>query len=253
MSPADPVEVVRDDRAGLAEAVARDLLGRLAEVQQRGEVPQVALTGGSVADAVHREVARLVGRGEADGHATDVPVVDWSRVEVFWGDERFLAPGDQERNEVQAREALLDHVPVDPARVHPVPSTADAGDVHEAARAYAEVVRAAGAGAFDVVMLGLGPDGHIASLFPGHDTVGVVDAIAVAETDSPKPPPERVSLTLPALARTRAVWFVVAGEEKADAVARTRSGRHSAAETPAVGLLSAPEVRWYLDTAAAGA
>ena len=100
-------------------------------------------------------------------------------------------------------------------------------------------------------MLGLGPDGHVASLFPGHPAVGVTDKVAVGLDDSPKPPPQRVSLTLPALARTRAVWFLVSGEEKADAVARTRTPGTRADEAPGSALLGAPEVRWYLDDAAA--
>lgn len=237
---------VHTDQRALASAAARDLLARLAEAQGHGEVPQVGLTGGSVADVLHREVARL-----SLGDAPDVPRVDWSRVDVFWGDERFVAPDDPERNERQAREALLDHVGVDPLRVFPAPSTADAPTVERAAQMYADVVRENGRGAFEVLMLGLGPDGHIASLFPGHPAVGVQDAVAVGLSDSPKPPPDRVSLTLPALARSRAVWFLVSGSEKAEAVARTRTPGVSAADAPGSALLSAPEVRWYLDEEAA--
>ncbi len=238
--------VVRPDQGQLATTVARDLLGRLAAAQERGEVPRLGLTGGSVADAVHREVARLSSTGG------EAPAVDWARVDVFWGDERFVAKDDPERNEKQAREALLDHVGVDPGRVHPMPSTADAADVHEAAEQYAARVRAHGSGAFEVLMLGLGPDGHIASLFPGHPEVGVGDALAVGLTDSPKPPPARVTLTLPALAHARALWFLVSGSEKAEAVARTRNAEVGADEAPGVALRSVPEVRWYLDAAAAG-
>jgi len=255
VSPGDVV--VLPDQQGLAETVARDLLERLSQAQERGEVPQIGLTGGSVADAVHREVARLSltpDPVEPAGHDEGGPVtrVDWSRVDVFWGDERFVPPDDAERNEKQAREALLDHVGVDPERVHAMPSTADAGDVHAAAVQYAARLRAHGSGAFEVLMLGLGPDGHLASLFPGHREVGVHDTPVVGVTGSPKPPPERISLTLPALARTRALWFMVSGGEKAEAVARTREATVGADEAPGVALLSAPEVRWYLDDAAAG-
>ena len=90
----------------------------------------------------------------------------------------------------------------------------------EAAAAYAVEVRTHGAGEFDVVMLGVGPDGHVASLFPGFPQLDVDDDIAVAVTGSPKPPPVRISLTFPALNRTRQVWFLVSGDGKADAVAR---------------------------------
>ena len=101
-------------------------------------------------------------------------------------------------------------------------------------------------------MLGLGPDGHVASLFPGHPALDVTDRWAVAVTESPKPPPERVSLTFPALGRSRAVWFVVSGEDKADAVARALAPDGDLHDTPARGAGGdAGEVVWFLDSAAA--
>lgn len=240
------------DAETLATTVAIDLLGRLAAAQQRGEVPQVVLTGGTVADAVHRELARL-GPGSA---------VDWGRVELWWGDERFVARDGDERNERQVRRTLLDHLPLDPARVHAVPAADEVPDVEAAAAAYAEELRRhgpsggpEGTGAFEVVMLGVGPDAHVASLFPGLEHVLVDDASVVAVTGSPKPPPERVSLTLPALAATRGVWFLVSGEGKADAVAATLAAdpedAGAPARTPAAGLRTVPERRWYLDAGAA--
>ena len=101
-----------------------------------------------------------------------------------------------------------------------MPSTADASDVEAGADAYSDTLRSLGSGAFDVLMLGVGPDGHIASLFPGFPQLDVDDRIAVPVTGSPKPPPERISLTLSALNRAKAVWFMVSGDEKAPAVAR---------------------------------
>ena len=112
--------------SALATAVAGELLSRLADAQTRGEVPQIGLTGGTIADAVHRELARLSASSE----------VDWSRVVVWWGDERFVAADDPERNAGQARSAFLDAVGVDPAHVHEMPSTATAADVDEAAASY---------------------------------------------------------------------------------------------------------------------
>jgi 6-phosphogluconolactonase len=105
-------------------------------------------------------------------------------------------------------------------------------------------------------MLGMGPDGHVASLFPGFDQLGVDDQIAVAVTGSPKPPPERVSLTFPALNRTRAVWFLVTGEGKAEAVQRALADEGNVTETPARGIdpvpaVGAGETTWFLDLAAA--
>lgn len=233
---------VHADADALATAVAGELLGRLADAQAGGGVPDIALTGGTIAEAVHREVARL---SPASG-------VDWSRVAVWWGDERFVAPDDPERNAGQARAAFLDAVGVDPAQVHEMPSTADAANVDEAAAAYSDVLREHGSGEFEIVMLGIGPDGHVASLFPGHPALDVEDRIAVGVTDSPKPPPERVSLTFPALTRTRSVWFLASGEGKAEAVARALGGadRH---EIPAAGVSGQAETIWFLDRGSSSA
>lgn len=239
---AAPEVEVRADPADLATFVARLLLKRLARVQAHGQVPCIALTGGTIADQVHREVARL--------HA-ESGSVDWSRVDVWWGDERYVPADDPERNAGQARAAFLDVVGVDPARVHEVPA-ADAGhpDVEAAAAAYGEELRAHGTGRFDVVMLGVGPDGHVASLFPGFPQLDVDDRIAVAVADSPKPPPERVSLTYGALNRTREVWFLASGEAKAEAVGLALAGadRH---DVPATGVHGEQRTRWLLDQAAA--
>ena len=201
-------------------------------------VPQVCLTGGTIADEIHREIARLAPGSE----------VDWTRVDFFWGDERFVAPDSDERNARLVRTDFLDRVGVDPARVHEMPSTADAADVEAAATSYADVVRAAGTGRFQLVMLGVGPDGHVASLFPGFAQLDVDDAIAVAVTDSPKPPPERVSLTFAALNRADEVWFVVSGADKAEAVGRALATPPADLhEIPAAGVRGEAETIWFLD------
>ena len=124
---------VHEDAAALATSVAGELLSRLADAQAAGNVPQIALTGGTIADAVHREVARRTTDSE----------VDWSRVVVWWGDERFVAPDDPDRNAGQARAAFLDAVGIDPANVHEMPSTADAATVDDAAAAYSATMRRA--------------------------------------------------------------------------------------------------------------
>lgn len=232
---------VLDGAEELATAVAGELLTRLAAIQAEGRDPQVVLTGGSIADRLHRALARLSpGSG-----------VDWSKVVVWWGDERFVERSSPDRNAGQARAALLDAVGADPHRVHEMPAADDGLDLDAAAAAYADAVRAHGAGELDVVMLGVGPDGHVASLFPGHPQVDVDDRIAVAVTDSPKPPPERVSLTFAALNRSRAVWFLVSGEEKAGAVARALAGDADVPATPAAGVRGRLETTWWLDAPAA--
>jgi 6-phosphogluconolactonase len=237
----EPRVEVQPDAAVLATAVAGELLSRLADTQAAGHVPQIALTGGGIAEAVHRELARLSPGSD----------VDWSRVVVWWGDERFVPGGSADRNAGDARAALLD--PVGATQVHEVPSSDDAADVRAAAAAYSVELREHGSDEFDVVMLGLGPDGHVASLFPGHPALDVDDEIAVGITDSPKPPPERVSLTFAALNRTRSVWFLVSGEQKAGAVAGALSPDGDLHQIPARGVAGREETIWFLDHDAASA
>ena len=233
-------------RAELATSVASALLERLVQAQADGGVPQVGLTGGSIADELHREVARLSpGSG-----------VDWSRVVLWWGDERWLPAGDVDRNEVQARAAFIDAVGVDRLNVHPMPVSDEGLSLAEAATHYSEAIREHGAGSFTVLMLGIGPDGHVASLFPGHPAAVVRDAIAVPVEDSPKPPPERISLTFEAMERSDAVWFVAAGADKADAVAAAMTGpaeigSPEAIECPARVPRGTVETVWWLDPATA--
>lgn len=232
----DPELLIHPDAEDLAFQVAGRLITAIADAQSTGGIAHVVLTGGRVAAVVYRAVAESPARVE----------VDWQRVEFWWGDERFLPPGDPERNETQARDALLSAVDVDPARVHPMP--ADTGQGAEAAAAaYAEELAAAGSPTFDVLMLGVGPDGHVASLFPGYPQLAVTDVAAVAVHDSPKPPPTRVSLTMPLLNGAREVWFVVAGDDKADAVATALAE----GDVPAARPKGQNRTLWLLDEAAA--
>ena len=242
-----PLELkVLSDPTEIAAAVAERFLQRMAAAQGRGEEPQVALTGGTIAEAIHRQIALRA--GEYD--------VDWDHVVFWWGDERLVAADSADRNAADARAAFLDVVGA--SKVHEIPSTDTAADVDAAAAAYGDLMRGSGGGEFDLVMLGMGPDGHVASLFPGFDQLDVDDRIAVPVTGSPKPPPERVSLTFAALNHTRAVWFLVTGEGKADAVRRALADDGDVHQTPARGVRPAPksgagETIWFLDLAAAGA
>jgi 6-phosphogluconolactonase len=240
-----PLELkVLSDPAEVAAAAAERFVQRMAAAQSRGEEPHVALTGGGIAHALHQQIAL-----RAAAHD-----VDWTRVVFWWGDERFVAPDSDDRNARDARAVFLDVVGA--TQVHEIPSTAGAADVDAAASAYSQLVRSAGAGEFDLVMLGMGPDGHVASLFPGFPQLDVADRIAVPVMGSPKPPPERVSLTFPALNRSRAVWFLVTGAGKADAVRRALAEDGDLHDTPARGVRPAPadgagDITWFLDLAAA--
>jgi 6-phosphogluconolactonase len=232
------VKVLPDAR-GLARAVAEQLLELLAGVQAEGRAPSVVLTGGTIAAEVYRAVAAL-----------ETSAVDWMNVDFWWGDERYVPADSPDRNDRRAELDLLDLVGVDPARVHAMPAADEAHpDVASAATDYAATLRAQGSPVFDLVLLGLGPDGHVASLFPGFPQLDVVDGVAVPVTGSPKPPPERISLTFAALNRTREVWFLVSGTDKAAAVARALAPSGSVQETPARGITCA-QTTWWLDEAA---
>jgi 6-phosphogluconolactonase len=176
-------------------------------------------------------------------------------VDVWWGDERFVPADDAERNERAAREALLDPVGVPAERVHAMPAS-DAGfpTPEEAADWYTgELTEAASAGAllprFDVLLLGMGPEGHVASIFP--DSPAVRDERpVVAVRDCPKPPPTRISLGFAAITAAEEVWLVVSGDGKAEAVARALGGA-AREDLPAAGARGRQATRWLLDAAAA--
>jgi 6-phosphogluconolactonase len=240
--PSPRVEV-HVDAADLATSVAGELIARLEDAQARGEVPHIGLTGGTIAQHVYGELGRM-------GPESDV---DWGRVVLWWSDERFVAADSPDRNEGQALAAFGGRLPFDPANVHPIASTDDAATADDAAAAYSAAIREHGAGFFEVQILGVGPDGHIASLFPGSAQLDATDAIAIGVTDSPKPPPERVTLTYEAMERSRAVWFLVSGAEKADAVARALAAGTDKHEIPAVGVIGEAETIWFLDRASASA
>ncbi|MGA8211637.1 MAG: 6-phosphogluconolactonase [Nocardioidaceae bacterium] len=242
----EPEILTHPHAEALSAAVAGRLVAHLAAAQAAGRVPTIALTGGTVAVTIHEALVTATAGSD--------PTVDWSRVEVLWGDERFVPAADDDRNAKQAQ-VLLAHVDVDPARVHEMPaSDGPETDVDAAAASYAEVVRRVAPDGLDVLMLGVGPDGHVASLFPGFPQLDVDDREAVGVTDSPKPPPERVSLTLPVLNRAREVWFVVAGEGKSAAVAAALGAHGGPADVhdiPAAGVSGRERTLWFLDEGAA--
>jgi len=245
VTPSDPRIEVHEDAAELSTVVAGELLSRIADAQAAGHIPHIVLTGGSIAETIHQEVARL----------TPESGVDWGAVEIWFGDERFVAPDSPDRNVGQARAAFLDAVGVPAARVHEMGSTAEFERPSDAGRAYATVLDEHGLGmegahTFDVVMLGVGPDGHIASLFPGHPQLDIGNKAACGVVDSPKPPPERVTMTYPTLRRGRSVWFLVSGDGKADAVAKALGGA-DIHDTPAAGVQGQEETIWFLDRGAA--
>jgi len=245
---APPEIVVHASPDLLAKAVAARLVTRLVDAQAARGSASVVLTGGGVGTAVLRELR--------DNPARDA--VDWRRVDVWWGDERFVPADDKDRNDLQAREALLDAVPVDPARVHPFPSAdGPSGDDPEAAaEGYAAELAAAthpedhgDVPRFDVLLLGVGEEGHIASIFPEMPAV-YDDRSVVAVRGSPKPPPTRLTLTFRAVNAATEVWLVAAGAAKAPAVALALGGA-GRNQVPAAGARGRTRTLWLLDRAAA--
>jgi 6-phosphogluconolactonase len=194
-----PLEVLRyATTADLANEVARRLLDLLARLQDDGSVPQIALTGGTFASTLFHEIR----------HQAPAFAIDWRKVEFWWGDDRFVSPDSPDRNAREARQAFLDALGV--IRIHEMATPNSACSVDEGARAYEAQLRNDLVDGFDLVLLSLGPDGHVASLFPGSPQLNVVDRVAVGVTGSPKPPPQRITLTVEALNRTARMWLFAA-------------------------------------------
>ncbi|MGV0686163.1 6-phosphogluconolactonase [Mycolicibacterium thermoresistibile] len=224
------------DTATLVTAAGDRLVEAInAAISARGEAV-IVLTGGGSGIALLKRVGERAGE------------IDWSKVRLYWGDERYVPAADDERNEKQAREALLDHIDIPAANVHPMAaSDGEFGDdIAAAAAAYEQVLPAE----FDVHLLGMGGEGHINSLFPDTPAVRETERLVVPVTDSPKPPPRRISLTLPAVRRARQVWLVVSGAAKADAVAAAVNGADPV-DIPAAGAVGREATVWLLDEEAA--
>lgn len=230
-----PLELnVLKDADEVATAVAEALVARLEKLQATLERPaRLVLAGGGIAEAVHRQVAQAPG------------AVDWTRVEVWFGDERYVESFSHERNSLAARRDLLG--PVGATLVHEPPATDCGLPLHDAVATWAQDFPEAD---FDLVMLGMGPDGHTASLFPG--LAGVTaegDAVGVA--DSPKPPPLRLSMTLGRLSAATEVWLMATGQAKAEAVAAAMQPDADVNVVPACGPQGRELTLWWLDRDAA--
>lgn len=226
---------VLPDAEALAERVATELATLLVERTHGGRCARIVLTGGRIADAVHRRMAS----------AAEVP---WDRVEVFWGDERYLPAEDERRNSHQAARAFLDVCGV--SRRHPVLGPDQVASAEDAAARYAAELPDS---EFDLVMLSLGEDGHVASLFPGAPALEESRSV-VAVHDSPKPPPVRVSMTPRRLGRATRIWMLVSGEEKAAALAQALAPgdaptRSAGAPVPPARWIHGP-LLWWVDAAA---
>lgn len=246
---------IHPDFGVLAATTAARLITRLLDVQnERGEAT-VVLTGGALGTATLKAVA--------DSPAC--AAVDWARVNFWWGDDRFVPSDHPDRNCLQADGVLLSHIPVDPARVHRMGASDRFATPDEAAAAYALELHAAAVAEFepvddadqppllprfDVLLLGVGPDAHIASLFP--EMAGIRDQghVVVGVQNAPLPPPQRVSLTLAAINSAEEVWLAVAGNDKAGAVGLALAGA-GPVQVPAAGPRGRKKTLWLIDQDAA--
>lgn len=188
----------------VSEAVANHMAGAMLPVLLGSDLAHICITGGR---GGHGALAALA----------DNPGIDWTRVHVWWSDERFLPRGDDQRNDTMAKDALFDRVDLPAGNVHPMPGSDEFDDIEEAARSYAAELAAFGPPRFCVSILGMGEDGHVASLFPEHAGLRETRP-AFPVTDSPKPPPRRISLSFDAINTADAVILIASGAGKADAV-----------------------------------
>jgi len=237
--------LVHPDKAALAGSVAARFITKIIDVLEEQGSAHVALTGGTMGGAVLRAI------GDSPARQS----VDWSKITFWFSDERYLPHGDPERNDTQAKAALLDALELAPGQVKSLPAPGEHADIEAAAAAYAaELAAAAPEGAgyprFDVLFLGVGPDGHIASLFPDRAGVHITDRTVIAETNSPKPPPERLSFTLPVINSADRIWMVLAGADKAGALGLALADA-SISDVPAAGAQGRKRTVFFVDQDAA--
>jgi 6-phosphogluconolactonase len=231
VSPAAKTVRVFDDEAALAAAVADAIASGLARGLETLGRASLGLSGGRTPVPAYRALAAEPLRSR----------LDWTRVRFYFADERAVPPGDPESNFRLARETVIDPLRIPPRNVHRMKG--EYPDLEVAAVEYEAHLD----GPIDVLVLGLGEDGHVASLFPGSPWVGETRRRVAVVTDSPKPPPRRLTLTPRALAEARQVLVLATGDAKAAAVARALEGGEEPREVP--GRL-VREREWYLDRAA---
>lgn len=237
--------LVYQDSSELMDAVAGRIILTAQRILKAASSMNIVLTGGSVGIGILAAVNAAPNRSD----------VEWDRVHFWWGDERWVAAGSADRNDQQARDALLDQLELPAGNLHPFPASDDGVDLEEAARRYAaELASAAEDGKavphFDILLLGVGPDGHIASLFPERGDLVDATGTVVAVRNSPKPPPERLSLTLTAINSAERVWLALAGADKASALglALAGAGRY---QVPVAAAEGRRKTVFFVDQAAA--
>lgn len=224
---------------GKADVVAQAAADAAAVLRQAGDGRiDIALTGGSVGTAVTGALAEsLTG-------------FDFSRLHLWFSDERYLPTGDADRNDTQAFKAASGTAFMLDSRWHVCLGSESGMSAIDAAAALQKEVQSE-APNFALTILGVGPDGHVASLFPGLPGIEVQAAGIIPVHDSPKLPPTRLSFTRGLINSSARVWAVLSGKEKAEAAALALSGSASPSQSPSGSVGGTDETRWYLDEAAA--
>jgi 6-phosphogluconolactonase len=249
--------IVLDDKDDVISRVAHDARRLLVVTLANSPVAHVVLTGGTVGIGV------LNFLGDTEATVPHDERVDWSRVHLWWGDERWVPAGHADRNDAQAEAGFLSRLAFTPSHIHRMPASDSGLSLEEAAVRYAhelalvfEPVSSVGADAtkapevaFDLVFLGVGPDAHVASLFPGRSEGLTRETGVIPVRDSPKPPPERLSLTLAAINSSTSVWLVAAGSDKADALNLAVSNEEFL-RAPSSAVFGTRETRIYCDETA---
>ncbi len=230
------------DADAVARAAASALLTRLEELTAHTDSLHIALTGGTVGIATLARFAEL----------PEAKSLNYAKVHFWWGDERFVNHDSADRNAKQAHDAMFRHLSVDSANIHAFPAADDGENLDAAAVSFASVLASfAEPGQaypiFDVVLLGMGPDGHIASLFP-EKALPLAGATVFAEHDSPKPPAQRLTFTYEVLNGADEIWFTVAGADKADAVSVAFSDEPE--RLPVGRVRGTQKTIWFIDETA---
>ncbi len=244
-----PVErVVFGSADELAQQVADRFVPTVAAAIEAHGRAAVALTAGSIMEKVWSALS--------EGGTS----LDWSQVDVFWGDERFVPSDSPDRNDTPAERGLFATAPFSAATRYSMPPAGGeyGEDLDAAAAGYARTLREARrpsddgeVPSFDVVLLGIGPDGHCCSLFPDHPSARDLSAPVIAVRESPKPPPLRLSLSFDALNTANEIWVVASGDGKADAVAAALAPDASREHVPSAGARGRQRTVWLLDADAA--
>ncbi len=222
----------------LADGAAAAMLAELCRVQHDSDSDaQLCLAGGHTANDVYAALSAQAAES----------ALDPTRISLWWGSERFVPTADPLRNATRTLSLLGRSMKIVPAKTHPMPPNSGNADADEAAFAYASEL---GDTVFDICLLGLGADGHVGAIFPDHPSFRAqagTSLLAIGVDDAPVPPPERVTLTFNAFNRSRQIWFLVSGREKAEVLTRVLAGDES---LPAAHVHGVDRTVWFVDEAA---